>query len=130
MMTPDARTRARPARLWVLFCFGAIALGACGSRTSLYPVRGEVFVKGRPAEGALVVFHPVAAHDPAAGRPRGIVAADGSFQLSTYTKADGAPPGDYIVTINWLDHDKRKEEQVPDKLKGHYTSPNTSKLRI
>ena len=40
------------------------------------------------------------------------------------------PTGDYIVTINWLDHDKRKEEQVPDKLKGHHTNRQTSKLRI
>jgi hypothetical protein len=34
------------------------------------------------------------------------------------------------VTINWLDVSKRKDEDVPDRLKGDYTNRETSRLRI
>src|SRR5438270_555295 len=132
MVDPDARgvrPRAR-ARLGVLGCFGIIVLCGCGSRRPLYAVRGEVFFKGKPAQGALVVFHPLGGTDSKVVRPRGTVEADGSFQLSSYAQGDGAAPGEYVVTINWLDLDKRKEENVPDRLKGHYTNRETSKLRI
>src|SRR5205823_7271227 len=105
MVDPDARGTRSPlrARLWVLACYCAIILCGCGSRTSLYSVRGEVFFNGKPAEGALVVFHPVEDKDGKATRPRGTVEGDGSFTLSSHAKGDGAPAGEYIVTINWLD---------------------------
>ena len=34
--------------------------------------------------------------------PRGIVKADGTFALGTYGKEDGAPPGEYVVTVQWF----------------------------
>src|SRR5438128_100993 len=110
MVEQDARgTRCSPcARLGLFGCFAAFILCGCGSGTPLYPVRGEVFFKGKPAAGALVVFHPVEDKDGKVTRPRGTVEADGSFTLSSHAKGDGAAVGEYVVTINWLDLDKRK----------------------
>jgi hypothetical protein len=53
--------------------------------------------------GALVVFHPV---DPAyekrvGGKPYANVKEDGTFALTTYGIGDGAPEGEYAVTIDW-----------------------------
>jgi hypothetical protein len=62
-----------------------------------------MFKKTTPPAGALVVFHPT---DPAAekaigGKPFGKVKEDGTFTLTTYAEGDGAPEGEYGVTIDW-----------------------------
>ncbi len=61
------------------------------------------FKKTTPPAGALVVFHPT---DPAVektigGKPFGKVADDGTFKLTSYAEGDGAPEGEYGVTIDW-----------------------------
>src|SRR5262245_14581397 len=85
---------------------GLFPLGGCGEpgKPAAVPVSGKVlFKKTTPAAGALVVFHPV---DPArekriGGKPFATVGEDGSFTLSTYGTDDGAPEGDYGVTVDW-----------------------------
>ena len=68
------------------------------------PAGGKVtFKKSTPPVGALVVFHPT---DPAfetkiGGKPVGTVGDDGTFQLTTHEQNDGAPEGEYGVTIDW-----------------------------
>ena len=69
------------------------------SKMTVYAVTGIVLLDGEPAEGATVVLHP---DDRSLSiRPRGVVDADGSFQLTTYLPGDGAPVGEYKVTIEW-----------------------------
>jgi hypothetical protein len=96
----------------------------------VHPVKGKVLVQGKPAKKAFVLFVPVKepaeAPDP---RPRAEVGDDGTFQLSTYGENDGAPAGDYSVSINWpggVLPDGR--EEPADKLQGRYEITNT-KLR-
>src|SRR4051794_19388208 len=93
--------------LWMVACPG------CGKRPSFVPAQGKVFVDGKPAEGALVVLHPVADDGPLAIRPSARVGADGTFVLASYiadtrTTTPGAPPGEYAVTITWLPPDVRE----------------------
>ncbi len=112
----------------------ALLCASCQQRPRLVPVRGQVLLDGQPAAGALVVFHP--AHDagPQALRPSGRVQADGSFTLRTYSPADGtttdgAPPGDYVVAINWFPPNVGEYRSViPDKLQGRYSDARTSGL--
>jgi hypothetical protein len=119
----------------------AALLGAsCGQRKPLHPVRAEVFFEGRPAAGALVVLHPADDRDNTAIRPSGYVESDGTLKLTSYIAAsrtigNGAPAGDYIVTISWLPTDvkeflsKHPNTPVPDKLEGKYSQPDRSSLR-
>jgi hypothetical protein len=92
-------------RLVSLTCLAAstLWLASCGSEAKRYPVRGQVFVGGKPAEGAVVVFHAAAPSGTKASseRPAGRVQADGSFTLGTFAPGDGAPEGDYVVAIAW-----------------------------
>ncbi len=117
-----------------------VAVSACNGGKRLYPVRGQVFFEGRPAAGALVVLHPVDDTSPAAIRPAGYVDDAGNVKLMSYlpntrSTGDGAPPGDYIVTIAWLPADvkeylsKHPNSELPDKLKGRYSQPQSSTLR-
>jgi hypothetical protein len=71
-----------------------------GDRPAVYPISGRVLVAGAPAVGASVIFHPLGA-SPDALRPTATVAPDGSFAVGTFARGDGAPAGEYAVTIEW-----------------------------
>ncbi len=83
-----------------------LALVGCGGdgKPATVPAGGKVtFRKTTPPVGALVVFHPT---DPATektigGKPFGKVADDGTFKLTSYAEGDGAPEGEYGVTVDW-----------------------------
>jgi len=112
----------------------AIPIACCSScakhdnHVPVYPVRGQVFVGDKPARKAFVVFHPAGAEDPAALRPYGHAGNDGSFQLTTFAPDDGAPAGEYQVSVVWLAD--VGGEDPPDQLKGRYRNPQTSKLKV
>jgi hypothetical protein len=102
--------RPRPVLAAVLVGPFVLLAASCGSkRLPVYPVHGKVLYKGKPTPGALVVFHPVKQEDPNFPRPSGEVQEDGSFSLTTYEANDGAPEGEYIVSITWEDPKTRVE---------------------
>jgi hypothetical protein len=123
---------------WLIFA--SIVLPGCKPSTErpVYPVKGQVFVSSRPAEGALVILRPAGEPNPqewTSGYPRGNVAADGTFQVSTYGTGDGAPAGEYTVLVQWLKplagaaQTADPEAPVADRLGGRYMDPAKSKLR-
>src|SRR5438874_13147885 len=87
---------------------------SCGDgRLKVYPVRGTVTFNGKPTPGAKVVFHPVARDPKVAERPplpSGEVQDDGSFTLKTHPYGDGAPAGEYLVAVVWLDWSKASDD--------------------
>ncbi len=93
----------------------------------LHPVRGLVFVQGKPAVGAEVLFIPEnEPADPKDPRPRATVESDGSFKLSTYGAHDGAPAGNYRVIITWPGGVLPSGQEEPeDKLLGRYDAANS-----
>jgi predicted small lipoprotein YifL len=105
----------------------ALAAAGCGSKGPvLVPVSGKVLVNGKPAEHAIVVLHPVTASDQP--KPRGTVATDGSFTLTTNVTGDGAPPGEYRVTVEqWLAGAKA-DDPPTSRLPAKYAKPETSGL--
>mgnify|MGYP001144857799 CR=1 FL=1 len=124
MGEPDARTTGRKRWGSVRAGLGtfAVAAGVWGCsggeselKTPVYPVKGSVTFEGEPAAGAFVVFHPRIAPKPgdAASSPRATVQADGAFALTTAVAGDGAPAGDYAVTVQWMKPVKRGGELVP-----------------
>ncbi len=92
-----------------------LVLCSCGAQgPKVYPVHGQVFYQGNPANGAVVFFHPQGALAPTAADdsqgqpvrhvadiPIGRVGPDGSFELTASNGGHGAPPGRYAVTIVW-----------------------------
>ena len=118
----------RLARLVAAVAFSALVVG-CGSKGPvLYPVSGKVLVNGKAPEHATVVFHPAGASGPDAVRPRGKVGADGSFTLTSYETGDGAPAGEYRVTVElWLSSGKA-DEGPSSRLPARFAKPETSGL--
>jgi len=116
-----------------VFFVAALALvsGCGGDKLTPYPVTGKLLIGGKEPDGALVRLHPVGDDNPNALRPLGYVQPDGSFQLTTYKENDGAPAGRYKVTVEWRPKKKSSmEPDGPDRLKGRYTDPKTSKIEV
>jgi hypothetical protein len=103
----------------------------CGNkepRQPVFPVHGRVLFHGQPAANALVVFHPLTTDEKDPIRPRGQVQPDGTFTLSTYQSGDGAPAGDYRVTVElWLSS-ANADEGPSNRLPAKYANPQTSGL--
>jgi hypothetical protein len=96
------------------------------------PVSGKLTVNGKPAAGALVVLHPASGGLPTDVRPNAYAGKDGSFQLNTYAKGDGAPVGDYVVTVEWRQLEKKQGQEPqlgPNLAPKEYAKFNTSKLK-
>ena len=68
---------------------------------AVFPVSGKVLFAGKPTPGAIAILHPVGDPDQKRPNPRAVVDREGNFKLSTYRTNDGAPAGDYVVTVDW-----------------------------
>lgn len=73
------------------------AISGCSEsveRPRTFPVGGKVTYNGQPVPKGTVTFQPDRG-DPAVGE----IQSDGTYQLSTFAKGDGAVPGHYKVFI-------------------------------
>ena len=106
-----------------------LALAGCGSkhgdRPAVHPVNGKLLVGGEPAVNAEVVLYPVGREQPLM-RPHATVQSDGSFRLTTFATRDGAPVGDFALTVTWPGpraKGQAEDEAGPDRLRLRYTDP-------
>lgn len=102
----------------------------------VYPVHGQVLLDGKAVPNALVVFHPVEKWGAEENRPRAQTDSEGRFTVSTYGTHDGAPAGEYKVTISELrEAGEQTDDGSPAKRSPNpppvlYANPETSGLRV
>ncbi len=84
--------------------------------------------------GAIVVLHPRNKAGTASPYPpRGVVGNDGTFVVGSRTTDDGAPEGEYAVTIVWpeeQDAEKEFDNTPPDRLKNRYNDVKHAKWNV
>jgi hypothetical protein len=121
----------RPASLlgWVL-----LLLTGCGTSHDIacYPVRGQVQQAGKPLAEALVVFYPLDTPPIPFPKPQAHTDAQGRFELTTFESGDGAPVGNYAITVELRAPRQLGEEVVrdgPSVLSARYSQPDKSGLR-
>lgn len=124
-----------PLHRWLIAVLACSLLAGCSTGPKLIPVTGSVTVKGKPAEGATILFHP---EDTAQVTASGVTEADGSFSLLSAMQP-GVLAGKYKVTVTWPDPTKQPTEaQImmgtaepgPDLLKGKYASRDVTTLSV
>lgn len=130
-----AQARVTSALGW-LALVSLLAVGCGGDkadarRVPVYPVQGTITFRGQPVPGAVVTLHPTA---PAEGvpSPRAQVGRDGSLRVSTYDGGDGAPAGEYIVTVKWFKLVGAGNDVVagPNVIPPKYSAPASSGLVV
>jgi hypothetical protein len=85
--------------LFLLFLFVGVIIG-CGpsGQVKVYPVKGRVNYEGQPmVGGGAISFVPLT--DQAGKTAAGTIKPDGTYELGTYTAADGSMAGEFRVII-------------------------------
>lgn len=122
----------RKLQYGVLGSFFLASLAGCGhseSRVPLYQTKGQAYFAGKPAKGALLIFHPLGQnHLPFP--PRARVEEDGWFMVETFQAKDGLPEGDYIVTVEWRLGGEEEGGDGRSLVPSKYTRKETSTLRV
>jgi hypothetical protein len=100
-------------------------------RAATYPVSTSITYQGKPIPGAFVALHP---KEPLADvpTPRANIGKEGDLKVTTYDTADGAPAGEYVLTIEWYKPIKQGADVVagPNVIPRKYASPKTSPVVI
>jgi len=121
------------ARLIPVVALAAVLVG-CGSegRPKTAPVSGRAVVNGKAVEGLSLAFHPInQPNNTVAGTAR--TRADGAFEVTSFLPSDGAPPGEYAVTVIWPDRyvtEGGQEYPVGDRLNGAYAKKDSTPLKV
>ncbi|MGV2332829.1 MAG UNVERIFIED_CONTAM: hypothetical protein LVR18_01365 [Planctomycetaceae bacterium] len=111
----------------------AIMLGLAGCSEQpmwevTHPSKGSLSFRGKPVADADIVLFPEDPTWPETVRPRARTNADGTFEVWTWEKGDGAPAGTYKVTLVHrevaLSKDAvvAKPNDLPPKYERHVTS--------
>ena len=130
--------RQMARRCAALSCLAPVLLlTGCGGGSKhppIYPVTGELFVKGQPAAGARLTLSPAENPDPALwkmGFPSAIVQPDGKFAFTCY-EVNGAPAGNYKLIATWIEGDTGIPSEDPNApppkslLDAKYNLPDTT----
>jgi hypothetical protein len=118
-------------RVWcICICVCAISCGGnpYGDHPP-HPVSGRILVNGQPADSADVVLYHLDNWGEKTVIPLARTEEDGTFELSTYGTADGAPVGQYQVEIVWPAF-RQGRNIGPDLLGGKYAKRATSGLTV
>src|ERR1700730_4064559 len=85
--------------LLLVFVLGLVSCS--DGKPALNPAHGKVLYKDSPAAGVFVTFQLVGADDANSQPSTGYTEEDGSFEIVT-GQDPGAPAGEYIVTMIWM----------------------------
>ena len=110
-----------------------IALAGCSNKDygdhAPYPTSGVVRVNGEPAHKALVTLFHEGDWGAQAIVPSAWTDEEGRFLLETYGQRDGAPAGEYRVTIVWPAPHVGMGVGV-DRLGGKYNKRDSKALKV
>ena len=113
----------------------AAIAGGCGPKgPTLVPAKGTITVDGKPADGAVLIFHPVGSKGSIAS-----AAADASGAFAVTSNGNpGIVTGSYKVTVTWPDPAKKPKEitmggtiqDAPDLLEGRFVTVDKSPTTV
>lgn len=112
-----------------------ILLVGCGDapRTT-YPVTGKLTIRGQPAAAADLRFYETGGKAAGMARPYARTDENGRFTVSTYGMNDGAPAGQYQVSVSWkgplqsIPPDQR--DALPEVLPPRYGDAAASGIQV
>jgi hypothetical protein len=109
-----------------------IATTGCGdgvARIPTHKAQGQVLWEGKPLANAFVVLHP---ENPELVPAQASTDASGNFTLTTFDTGDGAPAGDYKLTVAYYRPIKEGGSLVPGPniIPPKYSDASRTELRV
>lgn len=115
----------------------SLAIMGCGGDNAyeLHVAKGRVLYKGKPAGGAELTLFGTddLLKRPEAPLPQAVADEDGYFNVHCGELGEGAPAGNYVVTVVWRQSesaDPEVQDASRDRLRGKYADAARSPLRI
>ena len=112
----------------VALTLGLFALAGCSS--GQYPVRGKlVYADTQAPVKELAGFEVMFTSEKLGKTARGTIQPDGTFEVATLKDKDGAPPGEYVVTLTQPFREPERPyvgDRVVDRA---YEDPMTTDLK-
>lgn len=90
------------------------------------PAGGTVMYNGKPIDHGAITLHPLGKGNPAVGA----IDENGNFELSTYTRGDGAVLGQHKVTVDIPPPLDGMHAGAVLKVPKAYTTPETSPITV
>jgi hypothetical protein len=122
------------AALVMFFIFFSSSLFGKSNRVVVHRAQGKAEFDGAAIPNAVICLYPVELKLKDCAPPQGTVKPDGTFVLGTYGKDDGAPAGEYKVTVQWFEKLDFKDLELGRKPKNllppKYASAETSGLIV
>ena len=133
-MHPADSIRPVRAGLRAVVAVTVLGLAACGGSDfhKVYPVKGTILVNGRPANDCLIYLNRTFDDNhPRRVTPYALTGENGEFQITSYITNDGAPEGEYVVTIEWRERSGVLNNNFEgiDRLDGAYAKVESTKSR-
>jgi hypothetical protein len=122
----------RSALIWIALACVFVGCSSAKKGPVCHPVHGKVTAKGKPLAEAVVVLHRIGGDVEGNQKPMAVAKADGTFELTTFHSGDGAPPGEYAITVELRALQAGGEEPVrsgPNTLPPKFSKPETSRLK-
>ena len=134
-LTGHSPISRRPSA-WRLFALALVsaAVGCSEAPTPavpVYPASGKITFKGQPMPGAFIALHPKTPVD-GVPNPRASVDKEGNFTVSTFAGNDGAPEGQYVLTVQWFKQIKNGADVVsgPNVVPKKFSTAQSSDLEV
>lgn len=120
---------------WLTGMVLALALPACGQsdgKRPVFPVSGKVLIDGQPGHEVRLLFIPTNTADTMAPKPTAITDEQGNLIVTTYVTGDGAPEGEYKISLEWpkMVNYFGRMQPGPDRLGGKYKNAAASKWTV
>jgi hypothetical protein len=107
----------------------------------VFPVSGQLTMDGQPMADAQLVFYSAEERPKGTSRirPHATTNEDGTFRVSTYGSEDGAPVGQYRVTVSWKGPSIGPSGEVgvagddddrPEKVPAAFRNPKFSRIKV
>lgn len=129
--TNQLRNAGRVGRMLTLTAASLLFAAGCGEkRVEVFPATGKVTFDGEIPVGGQIVLHPADPANAVGVAPRATVKPDGSFTITAYESGDGAPPGDYVVTLEWYKMTEEDGGAGPNVVPKKFTDPKQSPIKV
>jgi hypothetical protein len=132
----------KPHFLHLFFC--TVILG-CGEESSfkspvpVFPTSGKILYQGKPLAGVILIFHSTDVNQKI--KSQATTDNEGKFVATTFKTADGAPEGDYTITLVVPNNesDSAREDAASERqfqkeglvlFPSKYQNPATSPLKV
>ena len=105
--------------------------GVVVKKVPTHPVEGQLLLDGMPFAGAMVTLHRYNENTKRyTSVCNGKSDEKGRFQMTTYFRLDGAPVGDFIVTVTKAIGVDEEGEPVKNQLPEKYATPGRTPLKV